>query len=293
MTAPTIPSGAVAAQQAVSQYSAKTSAVQGRTVAGLLKLWDSLGQYRDQQAQQFISQAAPTVNGAQQAIAALTAGYLNQANAHAGAGSQQTPTVLSGKQLAGIRGVDPTEVYRRPFVQLYWALSKGATFDDAKAAGRARLEHIAASDLQLAKTHQAIQTLGSNDKVVGYRRVLVGAQSCAMCIVASTQRYHKEQLMPIHPACDCGIAPIYGHMDPGRSINTAILTKSGAVDENGHLNPDHVEDAGDLLEDVHSVIHQATGTSDRGARLVDYRKFLVTHEHGEMGPILSLGKATG
>lgn len=272
----TAPQTAVAAQQ-VAQYGAATATMQTRLLTFLLGMWDTLGQYRDAQATSFVDNAVPIVNGAQQAMATLTASYLSQVNELAGHSATPGP-VLSGEQLAGIRGVAPAEVYRRPFVQMYTALSNGRPFADSVASGRSRLQDIAASDLQLAKTHQAIETLGRNDNVVGYRRVLVGERSCALCVLASTQRYHKAELMPIHPNCDCAVAPIYGNSDPGRVINSQVMA-----------NPDALpEDAGDLASAVHQVMQNATGTSDASGRAVDYRKYLITHTHGELGPVISL-----
>jgi hypothetical protein len=105
---------------------------------------------------------------------------------------------------------------------------------------------------------------------VGYRRVLEGAYSCGLCILASTQRYHKQDLMPVHPGCDCSVAPIIGTQDPGRTINDQMVL------------------------DVHAAIQDRFGTSEPGGRgirtaddLVDYRDLLITHEHGEIGPVLA------
>jgi hypothetical protein len=123
----------------------------------------------------------------------------------------------------------------------------------------------AATDLQLAKTHSSRFVLGGKDHVVGYRRVLEGRKSCGLCIVASTQRYHKDDLMPIHGHCDCGVEPIFGDADPGQVVDTSTL------------------------EGVHAAIEERFGVSDRSGRdPVDFRQVLVTHEHGELGPVLAV-----
>ena len=84
-----------------------------------------------------------------------------------------------------------------------------------------------------------------------------------MCVVASTQRYHRGDLMPMHPGCDCGVQPL----PPG-------LAASQVIDE-------------DLLEQVHQITADRLGVSDRGGRTPDYRKLLTVREHGEYGPTLS------
>jgi len=82
-------------------------------------------------------------------------------------------------------------------------------------------------------------------------------------VVASTQRYYRGDLLPIHPGCDCGVQPL----PPGLAVNQVI-------DE-------------DLLEQVHQVTADRLGVSDRSGRTPDYRKLLTVSEHGEYGPTLS------
>ena len=87
-------------------------------------------------------------------------------------------------------------------------------------------------DLQLAQTHTAQRRMSSGHGIVGYRRVLTGSENCALCAIASTQRYHRGSLMPIHDHCDCLVAPIYGEHDPGRVINEGLMSSVRAsIDE--------------------------------------------------------------
>jgi hypothetical protein len=158
-------------------------------------------------------------------------------------------------------------VYRRPATAVYSALSEGVPYDEAVRRGATRAEQLVVTDMQLAETHSAREVLTKQKKlgVVGYRRVLTGSESCAMCIVASTQRYRVGNLMPIHPACDCKVRTIYGKRDPGRALG------------------------GDILEQLHGSVSGCLGAASRDAKTVeDYRKILVTHEHGEIGPVLSI-----
>ena len=121
---------------------------------------------------------------------------------------------------------------------------------------------MAATDLQLAKTHTTRAVLSGKDNVVGYRRVLTGRESCALCAVAATQRYRKDRLLPIHDGCDCGVAPIYGDRDPGQVIDP------------------------DQLEGIKASLAERFG--DDSGEVADYRKAIVVHEHGELGPVIAV-----
>jgi hypothetical protein len=128
------------------------------------------------------------------------------------------------------------------------------------SAGIARLKDIAATDMQLAKTHTARESFTRNG-IQRYQRVLTGSTSCALCYVASTQTYSRGDLLPIHPGCDCSVSPIVGDLDRDAE-----------------------------LEATHEAIRQRFDTSDRGARAIDYRKALIVREHGELGPLLTVGE---
>jgi hypothetical protein len=106
---------------------------------------------------------------------------------------------------AGLRGVDPREVYRRPAVELYAALASGVSFRAAVNRGLTRALDIAQIDLQLARTH----TVASSTRISSYRRTLSGLENCELCSIASTHRYYRGDLMPIHGRCDCGIMPVF------------------------------------------------------------------------------------
>lgn len=142
-----------------------------------------------------------------------------------------------------------------------------ARLERAVAAGARRLEQLVEMDMQQAHAvaaAEAMQNLPEGARPTGWRRVLVGEVNCALCVVASTQRYRIADLNPIHPACDCAIEPLYG-------------------DDERVIDPD-------TLEAVHAAVAELTGRTDRGARTPDYRELLIgrmTPEHGELGPMLA------
>jgi hypothetical protein len=240
------------------------SLLRQRTTSTVSSLFDS-GSYRDADANAYVALMTPVMIATQQTTATITAAYLaHQVDALSGqtlTPATVPPGMVTGAALRG--GVDPATVLRRPYEQLWYALSQGKTLDQAVAIGKQRALDNALTDIQLAKTKTAQFVLGQDPRVTGYRRVLTGTHSCALCVLASTVRYHKADLMPIHPNCDCAVEPLVGNQMP----------------------PDIP------ASQIHEVIRRDLGDKyvSPGARQgVDYRKVLVTHEHGEIGPVLAV-----
>ncbi|WP_030670672.1 hypothetical protein [Streptomyces rimosus] len=244
-----------------ARYTSVTVALRQRLLALAGQLFGATGTYRDADADAFVERVLPVVLGAQRQVGALTDAYLTQMVADMFGGA----ALARGVELpAALRGTPPEEVYRRPFVTVWTALSQGKPLAEAVRQGRDRLASIAATDLQLARREATRQSLAGDSRVQFYRRFLRGSGNCALCVIASTQRYRKERLMPIHPGCDCGTRPLAAGQDPGQII-----------------------DAG-LLEDAHTAVAKATGQSDRGGRLPDYRDIIIDRHHGELGELLAL-----
>jgi hypothetical protein len=268
----------------LAAYQQQTTALRDQLIAYIVALWASFPEYRLPQQHEFATQAVPVVEGAMAHMQSLTSGYLATLAGLAGASSTPTATAVLG--ISAVRnGADAAEVYRRPF-NLVWRQLHDlqpldqAKIDEAIASGRKRAVQTAATDLQLAKTQTSRDALRATRHVVGYRRVLEGPHSCALCIVAATQRYHKATLLPIHPGCDCSVLPIYGDADPGQTI-------SAVLNHNGKLVP--ISD----LVDVHDRIDQRFGRSSSAARdiglgLPKYRDAIIVHDHGELGPVIAV-----
>lgn len=273
----------------VASYLALMEQVRQGLASFLNFQWLSLLNFRDASADRFVESVVPVVGGAQQQVASLTDQYLSQLY---GVLADEVPDTGGVELPSELRGVPAEELYRRPFETIWYELSRGKPLDDAVDSGKKRLDNIATTDVTLAARYVAREKLAEQSRVVGYRRVLTGAENCGLCVVASTQRYHKADLLPIHPGCDCVVAPIVGDRDPGRSVNSAML-RDGAVSEtdddgNQVYRSNDVLDVGDLLEPVHQAIEKTFGKSDRGGREIDYRKVMTTHEHGELGPVLAV-----
>ena len=243
-------------------YDSQVHAIRQQITAFGQAYWDSLPHYRASAVEDMIQAITPRVTAGQLRIADLTRAYLAQCARELG--WKVVLPSIDQDEIRGARGVDPRVVYRRPAVDVYTALAAGKPLPQAAAEGRLRLTQLIGGDMQLAKVHASRQSMrGYPAEGQFYRRVLTGRENCALCVVASTQRYYRGDLLPIHPGCDCDVQPL----PPGLAVNQVI-------DE-------------DLLEQVHQITADRLGVSDRGGRTPDYRKLLTASEHGEYGPTLS------
>ncbi|MFF7171098.1 hypothetical protein [Streptomyces pseudovenezuelae] len=242
------------------RYDALSTSLRARVVSFVLAAFDSLGSYRDADAETFLDRVLPTVLAAQQQMGSVTDAYLSAMIGDM-LGTAAAPV---GVQLPeALRGVAPDEVYRRPFVTAYTALSQGKAYAEALGEARTRLLSITETDLQLARTHAAQESMRAGGAQF-FRRRLTGAKNCALCTLASTQRYRVENLMPIHPGCDCKVEPLVGKRDPGQVIDEATLKAA------------------------HAAVAKGIGQSDAGGRAPDYRDVIITRQHGEYGPLLAV-----
>ncbi|MFF3142151.1 hypothetical protein ACFVRU_10575 [Streptomyces sp. NPDC057927] len=210
----------------------------------------------------FQKRTLPIILAGERRVATLTASYLEQLYKEVDAGARRVNLDLDTVTGKSLRGVDPVDVYERPFKEVWTALSDGEALDAAVDRGAHRLETIAKTDLQLARTHTVREVSADLPKFEYTVRELQGEYDCTLCMIAATQRYHKRDLAPIHPGCDCLVKTVTADYDPGQIIDAH------------------------RLEQIHDAVEAAIGTFDRGGRAVDYRKIIISREHGEIGPVL-------
>lgn len=250
--------------QIAFSFSRLFGVLRATTVQQLLVSWTDLPDYRDASIPIFLEQAVPLVTAARETAASAQAAMIGaQLQALNQPSTYIVPVteVITDETLRNGTPID--KVYTRPFEELWRLLGEGKPFDGAVEQAAQRVRKLVETDIQLSRTHAAKDFFTHEERVLGFRRVPTGSYTCALCLVASTQRYRSFDLLPIHPGCDCSVAPIVG---TGKSVQV--------VDQ-------------DFLEQIHSAIQKTFGMSARDARQVDYRKILVVHEHGELGPILA------
>lgn len=189
--------------------------------------WLSLGGYRDRDIDRFVSAVVPVVLSGERTVAQLTNAYLAQVESLV-LGESVAPEGRTAVVGAGLRGVDPAVVYRRPAVALYTALAAGVPFADAVQQGLKRAVDIAMTDLQLAKTH----AVAGSTRVQRFKRTLSGLENCSLCALASQHTYYRGDLLPIHSGCDCGVQPLFGDEPSDDSYPAGVEVRT-----HGELGP--------------------------------------------------------
>lgn len=250
--------------EVANTFSRLFATLRASMVQQLSAMWFDLGSYRDQDIDRWLNLSIPMVEAATETSASATSTYLQMQLDIMGSDSDTYIPDLS--PIITRPGVSNEEVYTRPFKDVWTALSKGKEYVDALDDGADRLRQLIETDIQLAHTRTSRDILSKNSDVVGFRRVPTGAYSCALCLIAATQRYRKFDLMPIHPGCDCRVAPIISESRVPQVLDS------------------------EKLEEIHNAIQRQFGLSDRAARKIDYRKILLQEEHGEYGPVLVVAK---
>lgn len=253
---------AITAAYTAAQVQA-TTALRERLAQFVRLSWRALGVYRNAEMARFVSEVTPTVEAAMGQMSSLTSGYL--AAVAQEAGHSASPVNIPTPTVQSVRGVAADVVYGRPFHQVWRDLHDGMPPAQAIDHGSQRAVQTALTDVQLAKTHTVKQSMAAtptNARPYWYKRVLEGPYSCGLCVVASTLGYHVADLMPIHPGCDCSVEPQWS------AYEHTFDTKR--------------------LQDAHAAVEATFGAPDAGARAVDYRKSLIVHEHGELGPVLAV-----
>lgn len=249
------------ADQWLSGYANAVQSVREAVLEYARTAWVAQGtNLRSTDVDRLVSLLVPRVQAGQIQIANLTSSYIAAAHS-VKTGKAAKPTPVARDEILNARGVPDSAVFRRPANTVYTELSAGASFDDAKEAGLGRLVSIVSTGMQMAKVRQArVSFQGSGIRF--YKRVPTGRENCALCLIASTQRYFAKDLLPIHPGCDCDVEELGVGEDPDQVIDR------------------------ELLEATHDRVQAFAGISDRGGRAPDYRELLISHEHGEIGPVL-------
>lgn len=272
----------------------------------------------------FVAQVLPVVRAGQTQTASVMNAYLAQMRAlMTGTGVNIPP--LQPETVTDLRqGVAPQDVYERPFHLVWRQLAAGQAARDAHfewrgptedeptrpplppedyvrqaiTAGERRALDLAATDLQLAKRQAAIESFARDDKLLGYRRVLEGTYSCALCIVAATLRYRVDtvrqrggKLFPIHGGCDCSLMPIYNKAEITRRPTSFSVDSQVRMSDGSLTNLSDIDGVHDRIAETFgraSAAAREIGVTGAKGRRIMYRDVLVTHNNGELGPVLAV-----
>ena len=242
------------------QQAAAQGQLSSRTIAQLARLWAAVDSHGDpEQLATFTARAGTVLRTAELATGRLTEAYLRQVLRQLGITVPANRLVELPDSLRA--GVPLEEVLLRPAETVRYLQSVDAPSDAATAAGLARLNAIAVTNLQLALRQATVDVLSRAPGVTGYRRILrpylSKGGSCGLCIAAADRVYGKRDLMPIHARCKCAVLPVTRTGDPGLRINS---------------------------DDLEQMYDAAGGTEGDRLKATRYR----VEEHGELGPVLVL-----
>jgi hypothetical protein len=189
-------------------------------------------------------------------------------------------------------GVDPGEVWKRPFEEYRYQVSQGRTPEEAVELAVQRAELIADLNLQRADDIASRETMEKSGeptkaekakkkkpkkepKVVGYRRLihpeLSTGGTCGLCVAASTRLYKVGELRAIHARCKCTVVPVYKGQDVGNGINVDDIRRVYSVQVFNTY-------------DLRKLNDDNAGSTD--GRRLKYTRYQV-NEHGELGPVLT------
>ncbi len=244
-------------------HTASRARVQEQVIAMLARQFRELGSWNRADLERFLVRALPVVTAGQRLTAQLVDVYAAQVLSEL-LEERIQPVGLDAASTTALRGVDPADVYSRPFIQLWGGLARGERFLDALSAAETRLLEISEDDLTLAYRRAALVVGNRQPTITGYRRVIRPelarkGGTCGLCIAAADQRYKTGELLPVHTHCHCAVVPIVGSKDPGRDING--------------------QDISDLYRKA------AADANSTSAKALSAQRYTV-HEHGELGPLL-------
>lgn len=209
----------------------------------------------------FVEQAIVIDELARSATVAETDAYLTAALLTAGIDT--TPAGLDPEAFR--RPVDPQELWSRPAKHVRMKLADGVEPPAATSFGRHMAGALLATGLQYAARGASAFRLGAEPSATGYRRV-TGSKPCGLCVAASDQLYHVEQLMPIHDNCHCTVKPVSLERRYGLSDGEyqRVLEQTGGDTSRASLSKVRLHDL------------------DAAVELPAFRVV----EHGELGPYL-------
>ena len=270
--------------------------------------WASLEKYNEADVDEWLRRVVPIVQAGQRQAVAATDAYLARALERQPLGVDAEDIIANARN-----GATADEVYRRPFVDVWGGLKEGRPWADAVGLGLDRATSAAAMDMQLAMRGAARDIGVADSGIFGYERVPNGG-ACEFCLIASTQRYHTEDLMPLHNRCGCSVEPLTSESE--RVINQDLykeLGSSGAIDAQSAessarrletraaQNRERAKETRDELAketdrdrrerlslraqnwDARAQSQETAAAADRATAS---GKRVAVKEHGELGPVL-------
>lgn len=215
------------------------------TVADHLeRQWRALPDHRDDRIDPFLNTVLPVVRAGQARAVALTSAYLSQKT------KLSNPIGLDTDRLIGAavrNGIDPADVYKRPFVTTWSSIEK-IGYALAIEKGLSRLRSTAEMDIAMSARDALLSfgeafnsAGGSGSRIVGWVRVADPA-CCDFCQMLDGVRTGPSEPQPLHNNCGCTADPIEVDSSNASGIDSANLTPGDTVEqvrieEHGEMGP--------------------------------------------------------
>lgn len=216
----------------------------------LRQIWEGLPGHDRGNLDQWLSEALPAVEAAEQQSSALTNAYI------AAALQRSEPFSVDLSQVTGAairQGTLPEAVYERPFVTLWSELGAGKDWADASSMALQRAQTLGATDVQLSMrdTMNAIQAVEPG--ITGWERV-ADPSACAFCVaVNGAFTYGTSEPLPLHANCGCSATPVLIESNRLGDRRATPLPKALAVHDHGELGP-VLTGAGDHFLTEHAAL---------------------------------------
>lgn len=194
-------------------------------VKGVTLRWNGLAGYDEEDIEGWLAAVVPLILAAERQSVLITDAYVARM-----LGRQ--PLGLNAVEIINaIRGnVSTYQVYRRPFVTVWAALSRGTPYENAVAAGLARAQATARMDVQLAH-RAALQSVQEREpRIRGWKRAADDG-ACEYCVRLNGAFVRSANAMPLHAGCGCGLEPV-------ESVQRETPIPDGvAIHEHGEYGP--------------------------------------------------------
>ncbi len=209
----------------------------------LAQIWEALPGHDRANLDQWLAEALPVVQGAEQQAVALI-------NAYVALSLERQPLPLDLSELTGAavrRGTPPEEVYARPFVTLWSQLGQGKEWEAASKIALERIERSVAMDAQLSMRAASDAIDAADPNLYGYRR-RANASACKFCreVDGAYVKGTSGFAMALHSGCGCSLEvnkePHEGahYLPDGTEIRPYAygpLNDSVAIREHGEYGP--------------------------------------------------------
>lgn len=164
--------------------------------------WQSLPDYRDDKIDGFVAKAVPIVEAGQRRAVALTDAYMSRI-----LGTQPLGLNIDSLVGASVRnGVDPKDVYSRPFVTV-WAAIATIGVQNAIDKGMNRLLSTGSMDVALSARDASVAYGQTSGRVGGFVRV-ADPGCCDFCQSIDGAKCYVDDPAPLHNNCSCTLEPI-------------------------------------------------------------------------------------